>query len=84
LTSAGSGASWGQYDITLKHVIRVSAKAFLRQMGIEGRVVPVRTDFPNTKERRVDFLAVFEGPDRKKRLLRSLLSCALTAPSRMW
>ena len=50
----------GQYDVTLRHVIRVSGRGFLRQMGVDGRLTPLRTDFPHTKDRRVDFLAVLE------------------------
>lgn len=59
----------GEYDVTLRHVTRIGGRAFLRAMGIEGQLTPVHTDFPNTRSRQVDFLAVLDRPDGSKTLL---------------
>jgi len=62
----------GEYDITMKHLIRVGGRAFLRQMGIVGELAPIRTEFPNSRERRVDHLSVLSPPDNQGRRLLQL------------
>jgi hypothetical protein len=59
----------GEYDVTLKHIIRIGGRGFLGAMGFDGRVTPIQTDFPNTRNRQVDFLAVLEPPDGSRKLL---------------
>jgi hypothetical protein len=59
----------GEYDITLRYVTRIGGRSFLRAMGVEGRLTPIHTDFPNTRSRQVDFLAALERPDGSKTLL---------------
>ncbi len=75
----------GEYDITLRHVIRFGGRGFLELMGIEGRLTPLPTDFPNTRYRRVDFLALQDRPDGSKRLVHVELQTAPdgTMPARM-
>jgi hypothetical protein len=50
-------------------VIRTGAKAFLEAIGPSGKLIPLATEFPSAKDRRVDFLAALERPDQTKRLL---------------
>src|SRR5882762_7481826 len=51
----------GKYDITLRHLIRSGGREFLRAIGTEGHVTHVQTEFPSTRERRVDSLAVVDS-----------------------
>jgi hypothetical protein len=59
----------GQYDITLRHLIQTGGHAFLRAVGGEGRLTLLQTDFPSTRDRRVDFLAVHDSHDGFQQLL---------------
>jgi hypothetical protein len=70
------GALMGQYDLTLKHVIQTGAKAFLEAVGPSGRLIPLATELPSAKDRRVDFLAVLERSDASRQLLHLELQSA--------
>jgi hypothetical protein len=70
------GRSMGQYDLTLKHVIRTGAKAFLEAVGPSGKLIPLTTELPSAKDRRVDFLAVLERSDASRQLLHLELQSA--------
>ena len=59
----------GQYDITLRDLTRTGGHAFLRTVGGEGLLTLLQTDFPFTRDRRVDFLAVHDSPDGLQKLL---------------
>jgi hypothetical protein len=59
----------GEYDVTLRHVIRTGGSGFLHAVGAGGRLRPILTDFPNTRNRQVDFLAVLENTDGGRKLL---------------
>ena len=59
----------GQYDITLRDLTRTGGHAFLRTVGGEGLLTLLQTDFPSTRDRRVDFLAVHDSPDGLQQLL---------------
>jgi hypothetical protein len=73
---AAWGAHMGQYDLTLKHVIRTGARASLEAVAPSGKLIPLATEFPSAKDRRVDFLAVLERPDQPKQLLHLELQSA--------
>src|SRR5262245_49050168 len=59
----------GRYDITLRHLTRTGCRAFLAAVGAKGRLTFVETEFPTTRERRIDHLAVLESPDGGPTLL---------------
>jgi hypothetical protein len=75
----------GEYDVTLRHLTRIGGRTFLREMGVDGRLTPVQTDFPNTRDRQVDFLGILDRPDGVRLLLHIEFQSApdVTMPSRM-
>lgn len=58
----------GRIDVTLRDIIRHQGRGFLRELGIEGHVTPVPTNFPSTRERRLDFLGLAELLDGRRLL----------------
>jgi hypothetical protein len=66
----------GQYDLTLKQVIRTGGKAFLEAIGPSGNLIPLTTELPSAKDRRVDFLAVLERAGASRQLLHLELQSA--------
>ncbi len=46
-----------RFDITLKSIIRSMRTRFLQSLAIEGDYSEVSPNFPDTLERRVDFVA---------------------------
>lgn len=75
----------GEYDVTLRHLTRIGGRGFLRAVGVDGRLTPLQTDFPNTRDRQVDFLAVLDRPDGVRKLLHIEFQAAADAamPARM-
>ena len=75
----------GKYDITLRHLIRSGGREFLRAIGTEGHVTHVQTEFPSTRERRVDSLAVVDSADGRQNLIHLEFQAApdATMPRRM-
>ena len=64
-----SESQMGKYDITLRHLSRIGCRAFLREIGGEGRVTFLPTDFPTARERRIDYLAIVDSPTGDRTLL---------------
>ena len=50
-------------DVTLRDIFHHRGRGFLRELGLEGRFTPLPTEFPSTKDRRVDLLGLLECPD---------------------
>jgi len=50
-----AGTQMGRYDITLRHLARIGCRSFLRSIGGEGQLTLLQTEFPSTKERRIDY-----------------------------
>jgi hypothetical protein len=75
----------GQYDITLRHLTRIGGRAFLRAIGGDGHITLLQTEFPSTRDRRIDFLAVLDSPEGNRRLLHLEFQAASDAamPERM-
>jgi hypothetical protein len=64
-----AGTPMGRYDITLRHLARIGCRSFLRSIGGEGQLTLLQTEFPSTKERRIDYLAVLDSPQRSRKIL---------------
>jgi hypothetical protein len=56
-------AAMPKIDITLRDICRHQARGFLRELGLAGRFTPLPTEWPTTRERRVDLLGLVNRPD---------------------
>ena len=50
-------------DIALRDIFHHRGRGFLRELGLEGRFTLLPTEFPSTKDRRVDLLGLLECPN---------------------
>lgn len=65
-----------KYDITLKSILRSEPTQFLRLLGVEGEYSEVSPHFPDTRERRVDFVMCVKAHRKRPYLVHVELQAA--------